>query len=41
LEINMTAVAILAVLALVFAFFIDAGPVFFPNSTELRIEQLP
>jgi hypothetical protein len=37
----MTTVATLAVLALVFAFLIDAGPVLFPNSSELRIEQLP
>jgi hypothetical protein len=42
----MTTVATLAVLALVFAFLIDAGPVLFPilfrtNSSELRIDQLP
>jgi hypothetical protein len=41
----MTTVAILAVLALVFAFLVDAGPVLFPklfpNSSEVRIDQLP
>ena len=45
LEINMTTVATLAVLALVFAFLIDAGPVLvpilFPNSSEPHIDQLP
>jgi hypothetical protein len=41
----MTTVATLAVLALVFAFLIDAGPVLvpmlFPNSSERHIDQLP
>jgi hypothetical protein len=41
----MTTVATLAVLALVFAFLIDAGPVLvpilFPKSSERHIDQLP
>jgi hypothetical protein len=41
----MTIIATLAVLALVFAFLIDAGPVLVPillsNSGEPHIDQLP
>ena len=41
LEINMTTVATLAVLALVFAFLIDAGPVLVPSLLSTRYSRPP